>query len=269
LISSLLQRRRRRLPIWAIVVSALLHLLVLGIVLRHYQHMLVQERGETLRVVRQKLTIEKAAVATPQPVLQQPQQQQQQQVQQPQKVQPHSAPPPEAPPAPHELAREEPNAPPQPPQTHHPSALSVQITHDEARFANEVAQLNKGNDPHAVPTIDPAAREPSMKTYGFVPPHGLGGGDSPGNGLITPTSHWSDHGLDCYYGRYSYNYPSGGTEEGTIAWPFCYEPGSDPFKVPPHPIPFPLPLPGYKLPAGTDLPPIEKDIYDQWIAGNG
>ena len=32
----------------------------------------------------------------------------------------------------------------------------------------------------------------------------------------------------------------------------------------PHPIPFPLPLPGYKLPPDTQLPPIEKSVYQQW-----
>jgi hypothetical protein len=31
-------------------------------------------------------------------------------------------------------------------------------------------------------------------------------------------------------------------------------------------MPFPLPLAGYRLPPGTDLPPIEKDVYARWIS---
>ena len=29
------------------------------------------------------------------------------------------------------------------------------------------------------------------------------------------------------------------------------------------------PQPGYQLPAGTYLYPIEKDVYDAWLADNG
>ena len=165
----------------------------------------------------------------------------------------------------HELARESPTAPPQPPPR--PHALAPRGSSAEAAYAREVAQLNKQDDPHAIPTIDPASRTPSSKSYAFGTPESLAGG-SHGNGYITPTTSWKDHGQDCYYGRYEYTYPDGAEEDGAIAWPFCYEPAADPFHGPRRLIPFPLPQPGYVLPAGTQLPPIEKDVYESWIASH-
>ena len=156
-------------------------------------------------------------------------------------------------------------APPQPPRLSR-SAPS-KIERDESGYAREVAQLNAQNDAHAIPTIDPASRESSSKTYAFNVPSSLRG-DEHGNGIITPVQSWRHDGQDCYYGRYEFTYPDGATESGNIVWPFCYDPGVDPFKEPPHPIPFPLPLIGYKLPADTQLPPIEKQVYDEWAAGN-
>lgn len=156
-------------------------------------------------------------------------------------------------------------APPQP--ARRVPTLPSKIERDEAGFSREVAQLNEQNDPHAIPTIDPASREPSTKSYAFDVPSSLRG-DEHGNGIITPVQSWHQDGRDCYYGRYEYTYPDGATESGNIVWPFCFDPGADPFKQPPHPIPFPLPLAGFKLPADAQLPPIEKAIYRQWAAAN-
>jgi hypothetical protein len=171
--------------------------------------------------------------------------------------------PPATSPAQHELSKTLPHAAAEPPR-HAP--LESRLDRDRAQFAREVAMLNKSDDPHAIPTIDPASQGSTMKTYQFQIPASMRG-DEHGNGLITPTTSWHDHGLNCYYGRYEYTYPDGAEESGTIAWPFCYEPGVDPFKEPPHPMPFPPPPVGYVLPAGTDLPPIEKDFYEHWAAG--
>jgi hypothetical protein len=182
------------------------------------------------------------------------------------KRQPVVAPPAPAPaPLPHELSKEMPHAAPESsrPQT----TLKSRLEHDQEGFEREVAALNKGDDPHAIPTIDPATQGSTMKTYAFQAPASMRG-DEHGNGLITPTRSWHDRGLDCYYGRYEFTYPDGAQESGSIAWPFCYEPGADPFKEPPHPMPFPPPPVGYVLPPGTDLPPIEKDFYEHWLAGN-
>lgn len=142
------------------------------------------------------------------------------------------------------------------------------IERDQAGFAREVAQLNRENDPHAIPTIDPGSQESATKDYAFAVPSSLRGSEH-GNGIITPTRSWRDNGHDCYYGRYEFTYPDGSTEDGEIVWPFCYDPGSDPFTQPPHEIPFPFPLANFKLPPDTQLPPIEKTIYQEWVADPG
>lgn len=164
----------------------------------------------------------------------------------------------------HELSKVMPRADPQPARTR--VTVASGLERDRAQFAHEVAQLNKSDDPHAIPTIDPASQASTMKTYSFDVPASMRG-DEHGNGLITPTRSWRDNGLDCYYGRYEFTYPDGAEESGAIAWPFCYQPGLDPFKEPPHPMPFPPPPVGYVLPPGTELPPIEKDFYEHWAAG--
>jgi hypothetical protein len=142
------------------------------------------------------------------------------------------------------------------------------IERDEAGFEREVAQLNRQNDVHAIPTIDPGSQEAPSKTYQFAIPSSLRGQEH-GNGIITPTQRWQDRGQDCYYGRYEFTYPDGAMENGNIVWPFCFDPDDDPFKLPPHDIPFPLPQPGYRLPAGEELPPIERSVYAQWAARSG
>jgi hypothetical protein len=157
-----------------------------------------------------------------------------------------------------------------PHEPRHQLTVPSKLERDEAGFAREVAQLNAQNDPHAIPTIDPSTQESRTKSYQFAIPSSLRGGDQ-GNGIITPIQSWRESGLDCYYGRYEFTYPDGATEEGNIVWPFCFNPGVDPFKEPPHPIPFPLPMPGFKLSvsAGALMPPIEKSVYQQWAAHNG
>ena len=164
-----------------------------------------------------------------------------------------------------ELAREvAASSSPQPPQRHAPT---MNFASDEAGFAREVARLRAADDPHAVPTIDPSRRGASMKSYSFSPSSVHG--EQSGNGLITPVRSWRQGGDDCYHGRYEFTYPDGASETGDIAWPFCYDAALDPFKQAPHLIPFPLPLPGFRLPAGTTLPPIEKSVYQEWAARNG
>ena len=165
----------------------------------------------------------------------------------------------------HELARQVTFAPPQPPQRQRATIVSV-LARDRAQFANEVAQLNKGDDPRAIPTIDPASAQSASKSYAFDA-HSTQG-DQHGNGIISPVRSWQDRGQDCYYARYTYTYPSGAMEDGNIVWPVCFDPASDPFHEPPHPMPFPLPVAGYELPKGTQLPPLEKSVYDRWAAGN-
>ena len=176
----------------------------------------------------------------------------------------HEASPAKAPPR--ELAREVAvRASADPPRR---LTVSSQIERDEAGFAKEVAQLRAQDDARAIPTIDPGSQESPVKSYQVSIPSSLRGEDQ-GNGIITPVKAWHEAGRDCYYGRYEFTYPDGAMEYGDIAWPFCFNPNSDPFREPPHLIPFPLPMPGFRLPANAQLPPIEKSVYQQWAAANG
>ncbi len=149
-----------------------------------------------------------------------------------------------------------------------PRSTTSNLERDEAGFAREAARLNAQNDLHALPTIAPASRGATIRSYRFAIPKSLRGEDE-GNGIITPVRAWRDAGHDCYYGRYEFTYPDGAMETGDIVWPFCFDPALDPFKEAPHMIPFPLPLPGFTLPAGTELPPIEKAVYQHWAAQYG
>lgn len=239
--------------LWSAFASALIHLVVLTLLFYAIAHVIVS-RG-------QKEVVSQTTVVT----IQQNVQRRRAAVHRIHHARPRESAPAKTPP--HELAREVASIHvPHEPQRR--QSVPSKIERDEAGFAREVAQLNAQNDPHAIPTIDPTTQESRTKSYQFAIPSSLRGQDE-GNGIITPVRWWHEAGLDCYYGRYEFTYPDGATEEGNIVWPFCFDPGSDPFKEPPHPIPFPLPLPGFKLPADAQLPPIEKSVYQQWAAHNG
>jgi hypothetical protein len=254
MISGNLDRRRRAL-FWSTIVSAALHLVVLTLLFYAIARLFVPRGAKEVVAQTTIVTIKKEAVPTPAPA------------RAVRPVRQHASAPAKTPR--HELAKE--TMLPAPPQAPRRSPrLPSRIERDEAGFAREVAQLNEQNDPNAIPTIDPASRESSSKNYAFQIPASLRGEDH-GNGIITPVESWQHSGHDCYYGRYEFTYPDGAMESGSIVWPFCFDPGSDPFKLPPHPIPFPLPLLGFRLSpdAQSQLPPIEKAVYQEWAAGNG
>lgn len=245
-------RRDRALGL-STIASAAIHLIVLTVLFYAIARTFVPRGAREVVASTQLVTIKKEAPSTPAPS------------RPARHVRQHESAPAKTPrqelvketilPAPHEPPHNAPRVP-------------SQLERDQAGFAREVAQLNEQNNPHAIPTIAPASRQSATKSYAFNIPSSLRG-DEHGNGIITPTRSWQEHGFDCYYGRYEYTYPDGATESGNILWPFCFDPGSDPFKQPPHPIPFPLPLIGFRLPADADLPPIEKQVYQQWAAANG
>lgn len=254
MISGRLQNRRRALA-WSTLASAALHVIILTLLFYELAHIFVA-RGSK-EVVSETTTVTIARKAPPSPPPPAPRHVRRAPVR-------HDAAPARAPRR--ELAKTVAyRAPPLP--KHHPDIPS-KVERDQSGFEKEVAQLNKQNDIHAMPTIDPGAQQSATKQYGFAPP-ASSRGEEHGNGIITPTKSWTDNGNDCYYGRYEFTYPDGAMENGDIAWPFCYDSGLDPFKEPPHAIPFPLPLAGFKLPPNTQLPPIEKSVYDQWAQGNG
>jgi hypothetical protein len=249
-------KRRTRALAWSTLISALLHVVVLTLVFYEVAHVFVQ-RGERESVSETRVvTIRHEVEATPRPVA----------VRRMVHSLRHQETAPAHVPLP-ELAKQVTTpATPAPPQ--HRTSVPSKIERDEAGYAKEIARLNAQDDPHAIPTIEPNRREPSSKQYAFNVPAGLRG-DEHGNGYITPTQRWHDNGRDCYYGRYEFTYPDGSQEDGDIVWPFCYEPALDPFRLPPHLIPFPLPLPGYRLPPDTQLPPKEKSVYQEWAASGG
>jgi hypothetical protein len=252
MISGKLDRRRRAFAL-STVASAAIHLVVLTLLFAAVARLFVM-RGEKELVSQTTLaTIKKEVLNTPAPP--------------PRRVRPvrqHQSAPATTPRR--EIVKE--TKLPAPPEVHHAPVAPSKIERDEAGFAREVAQLNEQNDPHAIPTIDPASRESPTKTYAFDVPSSLRG-DEHGNGIITPTRSWQQGGLDCYYGRYEFTYPDGAVESGDIVWPFCFDPADDPFKQPPHPIPFPLPVVGFKLPPDAQMPPIEKQVYQQWATATG
>jgi hypothetical protein len=242
--------RRRRALFWSTIASAAIHLLVLTTLFYAIARLFVPQGSREVVAQTSVVKIERRVVATPAPA---------RAVRNVRRHEPAPAATPRR-----ELAKQVAQAPPQPPRQ---PTLPSRLERDAAGFANEVARLNRQDDPHAIPTIDPASRGSATKSYQFDVAS-LSSGEEHGNGIITPTQSWRDGGLDCYYGRYEFTYPDGAMESGAIVWPFCFNPGSDPFKQGPHLMPFPLPLVGYRLPPDTQLPPIEKAVYEQWAAAN-
>jgi len=253
LISGILDRRRRAL-FWSALASAAIHLIVLTLLLYAVSRILIirgskETVSQTHVTTIERLVQPKTSTLTPRPR---------------RTVARHESAPAKV--EHHELARiVTAPASPEPPQR---PTVPSSIERDTAGYAKEVAKLNALDDPHAIPTIDPASRGSTMKSYAFNVPSSLHNEDQ-GNGIITPTRSWHDAGQDCYYGRYEFTYPDGAEESGDIVWPFCFDPSSDPFKLPPHPIPFPLPVPGWKLTSDEPMPPIEKSVYQQWASETG
>jgi hypothetical protein len=264
MISGTRDRRRRQLA-WSVFISIILNVAILTTALHYAPIIWGTKRGATETVhSAQFMSLDKKPISTPQPPSLQPPVPQA--VVQPQpKVKPVAVqvPPAAAPPR-IELSREDKQAPPQPSAPPKPTTLQSRIDSDSHNFANTVAKLNAQNGVKAIPTIDPATEGGSNKSYGFRAPNGRGS-ENEGYGLITTTRMWRDRGADCYYGRYELTNPDGSEESGDIVWPFCYDPGADPFKERQHDIPFPFPLAGFRLPPGTALPPYEKTIYDMWL----
>jgi hypothetical protein len=254
LISGRPQRRRRALA-WSTLASAVVHIIFLTLLFYAVAHLFIP-RGAKERITQTNtIKIEHEVASTPQPT---PKPKHVAHI-----VAQHESAPARTPRR--ELAKIVQVRAPALPPPHRPT-IESKIERDRSGFAKEVAQLNAQNDVHAIPTIDPGSQESASKTYAFEPPASMRG-DPHGNGIITPTRDWHDSGRDCYYGRYEFTYPDGAMESGTIVWPFCYDPDDDPFKLPPHSIPFPLPLPGFRLTSVDELPPIEKSVYEQWISG--
>jgi hypothetical protein len=218
------------------------------------------ESTSIVRMEHRPVPIPQHPIAQPQPV-------QRRQAQPATKAPNRAEPTPESRPA--EIARLVPNAPPQPTPARtvqKQASLSEMLAQQQAAFAKEAAQINAGNRaPISVATIDPNQEPVAHESY-HMNFSGVPGFPNRGDGIITPQQSWRENGLDCYYGRYWYEYPDGHTESDTLPWAFCYPPRQDPFRLGIRRIPLPMPRPGYRLPAGTALTPIEKEAYDYWLS---
>ena len=262
--------------VWSLLVSGFANLMLWmliawGVALRMQAIQTRQERPEeTFMVASSSVRIAQHSHPEPQQREPSPLDAQKSQQRQPKSAQREAATPqPKAQPT--EIARIVPSAAPQPssaPRKQKQGSLAEQLAQQQVAFQRETQQLNAQHAPLSVATIDPAQRESATKTYkmNFSGSEELSG---KGEGYLIPLQRWLDHGYHCYYGRYTWLYPTGGSEIGDIPWPFCFSPNSDPIARGIRQFPFPLPPPGYRLPAGTYLYPIEKDVYDAWLARQG
>lgn len=262
------EERGRYTLLWALLLSAALHAMLLPLAFWLTQRNLpiVARRppDRELVVASTAIRIEKRSIPqprapVPRPSLSRPRPQRH-------PLQSERTRPARAPSAPRELARNATNASPQPklqkPNDPSPTpSLQQQLAQQERMFSEEVAQLNERDNPLGITTPGPKAPASYRRTY-F---------DSPGHrqrdtvqALLIPLSHWETNGLSCYYTRYVAQFTSGATEDGEIPWPVCYPESDDRMAHPsyPHTLPIPIPQPGYVLPAGTYLTPLLRAVYN-------
>lgn len=267
----------RATMVWSLLVSGFANLMfwmliAWGVALRMQAIQVAQERPEeTFMVASSSIHIAQRSHPIPQQQHPSPVDAQRSQQRQPKAAQREAGTPqPSAEPT--EIARIVASAPPQPksaPKKQNQGSLAEQLAQQQVAFQREAQQLNSHNAPLSIATIDPAQRESATKQYhmNFSGNQELAG---KGEGYLIPLQRWiGDNGAHCYYGQYYWLYPTGGTEVDNIPWPFCFSPGNDPIARGIRQFPFPLPPAGYQLPAGRYLYPIERDVYEAWLAGHG
>jgi hypothetical protein len=168
---------------------------------------------------------------------------------------------------PHELAREVPQATPQPrasarPHQSQSSLFAQTLARQEQEFAREAEQLHAQNNPISIATISPEQASAMRKSYHDIPGASMREG---AQAILTPYKHWYDGDASCYYVRYDAEFSGGGSEQGFIPWPVCYPRTADrmlPYDRA-HALPIPYPPPGFALRAGTYLTPLLRSIYER------
>ncbi|HEY3675746.1 MAG TPA: cell envelope integrity protein TolA [Candidatus Tumulicola sp.] len=170
----------------------------------------------------------------------------------------------------HELARQLPQATPQPePTADHPdghpaqpeqATLQQQLASQEQRFARQAEQFRSQNNPLSLAPPKHQIAEAFHRSYFDVPGHVQ---KQAVQIQLIPLRHWYSGTTICYYARYVAQFSSGAGEDGTIPWPVCYPVDDDRIANPPyvHDVPLPLPPIGFVLPPGTYLTPLMARIY--------
>ncbi|HTV93293.1 MAG TPA: hypothetical protein VMG98_11290 [Verrucomicrobiae bacterium] len=224
---------------------------------------------ETFMVTSSSMRIAQRSHPVPRQANQQPATQQQ--AQRPAAATQPRQPEPKAQPT--EIARITPSAPPQPrsaPKRTQQATLAETLAQQQVAFEHEAQQLNQQHGPISIATIDPSQRESATHQYRI----NFGGNSElrgRGEGILSEVLRaWIEPGTGrhCYYIQYQWLYPAGGIEQGDVPWPFCYPPNADLIGRGIRTIPIETPPPGYQLPAGTELYPIEKQVYEAWLHGN-
>ena len=164
MISGRFERRRRAL-LWSALASIAVHAVLLTLLFWAVAHTFIPRGAKETVTATTTITIQRPPPATPAPTP-------------PRRrahvVERHEAAPARAPLR--ELAKIVPIRAPSLPRR--PSEIQSKIERDQTGYAKEVAQLNKENDPHAIPTIDPGSQESATKNYAFTVPSSLRGSDT-------------------------------------------------------------------------------------------
>ena len=260
--------------VWSLLVSGFVNLMLWmlvawGVALRMQAIKVAQDHPEeTFMVSSSSVHIAQHSHPVPQQEHPSPLDAQKSQQQQPKKAQREAATPqPNAQPT--ELAKIVPNASPQPhaaPKQQKQGTLAEQLAQQQVAFQHEAQQLNSHNAPLSVATIDPAQRESATRQY-QLNMSGRRELQGPGEGILSAVlARWIDRGRALLLHPVHLAVSDRRQEVANVPWPFCYPPTNDPIARGERHILILPPPPGYQLPAGTVLYPIEKRIYDYWLA---
>lgn len=145
-------------------------------------------------------------------------------------------------------------------QAPHPPTLAQRLAMQQQEFERTANAMHAANQPLSIATIAPKPPTAIHRSY-----MDLNGVDSHEHveAVLVAIDHWNADGMSCYYVRYTAQFSGGGNEDGTIPWPVCYPVTHDAMlplnRI--HDLPIPSPPYGYRLPPGTPLSPLLREIY--------
>lgn len=171
-----------------------------------------------------------------------------------------------------ELAIIKPSAPPAPspqpsraPTRTTTETFAQRLEREQEAYRREIARLQQANNPLSAATLPPRPASSFRREYVNV-----SGIDKPdttrGEGVVTPVRKWRENGLNCYYADYAVEFAHGGSEDGLIPWPLCYDPDHDMLALGEGaliPKEYLAPMRDYTLPAGTYLTQFLQYLYNE------